>query len=536
MSCINGGTVLPDHLARVVRVLHHRDLLAATSDVELARLCGLSRQTILKRQVDIANYVQSSPIASLNDCQLVDKRILQTYIDDAIATSAQGQVAAILGAIAGYVLRYEVKLLGNVNQRAKIMATGKAFVGLCATVLTRKDNQGTPIHHQHKDANYLLTGLNKAGFVDKLFKRSDSYKSGNYSKRWQLLPLAYQVIELSVNHLLDYIQQYALSTNSQLSLLHCHIPPLICLGKSDNQLTQATSTSITETTRSISHSLTTTTGITTANHNADCHFLVSYQQLQQLSFPSLLMLLNQAEFSSYDHYLAVSLANLGQTDASIGRSYNVFTSLKSAERKALGYINYDISSAIQIISFGLLYRYNHNPELFSQFSSIFSYGFDTEFKQQFRNTISRDLKMPLADVKALLTAYANGSTKDSDKHPLLKSFSEDSDLLRREVISTIAQYEPAVLGLAIAQSKHDFDEKMDWVSTRRLDDATERAKSSVFFFIWTYYEKQIRDAMLSVVPDGIPVHDAIYSRHQVPLEAFEKAILEQTGFEVKVSH
>lgn len=77
---------------------------------------------------------------------------------------------------------------------------------------------------------------------------------------------------------------------------------------------------------------------------------------------------------------------------------------------------------------------------------------------------------------------------------------------------------------------------MDWVSTRRLDDATERAKSSVFFFIWTYYEKQIRDAMLSVVPDGIPVHDAIYSRHQVALEDFEKAILERTGFEVKVSH
>jgi hypothetical protein len=528
MQCINGGTVLPDHLARVVRVLHHRDLLATTSDAELARLCGLSRQTILKRQADIASYVQSSPVASLNDCQLVDKRILQTYIDDAIATSAQGQVAAILGAIAGYVLRYEVKLLGNVNQRAKIMSTGRAFVGLCATVLTRKDNQGTPIHHQHKDANYLLTGLNKAGFVDKLFKRSDSYKSGNYAKKWQLLPLAYQVVELSVNHLLDYIQQYAQLSTNQLSLSPQHIPPLICLGKSDNQLAQATSTT----------ELTTTTSavIVTTNNNADCHFLVSYQQLHQLSFSSLLMLLNQAEFSPYQHYLAVSLANLGQTDASIGRSYNVFTSLKSAERKALGYINYDISSAIQIISFGLLYRYGHNPELFSQFSSIFQYGFDTEFKQQFRNTISQDLNMPLADVKALLTAYANGSTKDSDKHPLLNSFSEDSDLLRREVISTIAQYEPAVLKLAIDQSKHSFDEKMDWVSTRRLDDATERAKSSVFFFIWTYYEKQIRDAMLSVVPDGITVHDAIYSRHQVPLEAFEKAILEQTGFEVKVSH
>lgn len=529
MSCINRGTVLPDHLARVVRVLHHRDLLAATPDTELAKLCGLSRQTIVKRKTDIATYVQSSPVASLNDCQLVDKRMLQTYIDDAIASSSKGQVVAILGAIAGYVLRYEVNLLGNVNQRAKVMTTGKAFVGLCATILTRKDNKGTPIHHQHKDAHYLLTGLNKAGFVDKLFKRSDSYKSGNYSKRWQLLPLAYQVVELSVNHFLDYIQQYDLSTNSQLSLLPCHIPPLICLGKSVNQQQQPTGTSVTATTA-------TPVIITTTNNNEGCHFLVAYEQLHQLSFPSLLMLLNQAEYSPYQHYLAVSLANLGQTDASIGRSYNVFTSLKSAERKALGYINYDISSAIQIISFGLLYRYGRNPELFSQLSSIFNYGFDTQFKHQFRQTISRDLQMPLADVKALLTAYANGSKKDSDKHPLLESFSDDSDLLRREVISVIAQNEPDVLQLAIGQSKHSFDEKMDWVSTTRLDDDTERAKSSVFFFIWTYYEKQIRDAMLSVVPDGIPVHDAIYSRHQVPLEAFEKAILKQTGFEVKISH
>lgn len=77
---------------------------------------------------------------------------------------------------------------------------------------------------------------------------------------------------------------------------------------------------------------------------------------------------------------------------------------------------------------------------------------------------------------------------------------------------------------------------MDWKSTQLIDDEAERKKSSVFFFIWTYYEKQISDAMLTVVPDGIPVHDAIYSRHQVPLVDFETAIKKQTDFEVKVSH
>ena len=90
--------------------------------------------------------------------------------------------------------------------------------------------------------------------------------------------------------------------------------------------------------------------------------------------------------------------------------------------------------------------------------------------------------------------------------------------------------------MALKQSKHTFDAQIDWKSTTRLEDETERKKSSVFFFIWTYYEKQIRDAMLSLTPDGIPVHDAVYSRHQIALEDFEARILEQTGFEVKVSH
>lgn len=52
--------------------------------------------------------------------------------------------------------------------------------------------------------------------------------------------------------------------------------------------------------------------------------------------------------------------------------------LKSDERKALGFINYDISSTIQIICFGLLYRYSADPELFSRFNLIFQYDFEVK--------------------------------------------------------------------------------------------------------------------------------------------------------------
>lgn len=63
-----------------------------------------------------------------------------------------------------------------------------------------------------------------------------------------------------------------------------------------------------------------------------------------------------------------------------------------------------------------------------------------------------------------------------------------------------------------------------------------RKMASVYFFIWTYFEKQIRDVMLSLVDDGIPVHDAIYSKMDIPFQDFEDAIFKQTGFEVKISN
>ncbi len=503
---------LPDQLAVVIRVLNHQQLLTHTNDVELARLAGFSRKTIGQYQAQIAAYASLAVVPSMTELNQVNKRILQTYIDDAISSHQQSphQMAAILGAIAGFVLRYELSLIGNVSQRQKVMKVGGAFVGLSASILVRKGNEGTPIHNQNKDAQYLLSGLNKVAFVDQLFKRSNGYLSGHYAKRWSLTPLAHQVVSASVTHLLNFIGNYQ-SSHSQVTHFTDHIPLLVC------------------------------SGITVTSHEQPpapetCHMLVSLDMLGSLSMGSLLLLLNQADFSPYDRYLAVSLANLAQTNHHIGRSYNVLSSLKSDERKALGFINYDMSSAIQIICFGLLYRYSADPELFSRFNLIFQYGFDRDFKRELRQKISADLAMPVDEVKALLTAYANGSSKHSEQHPLLAAFSEDSDLLRREVIALIAQHEPQVLQMALNQTRQIFDDKMDWKSTHRLDDETERKKSSVFFFIWTYYEKQIRDAMLSLTPDGIPVHDAVYSRHSIPLADFEQRIFERTGFEVKVSH
>lgn len=125
---------------------------------------------------------------------------------------------------------------------------------------------------------------------------------GQYAKRWSLTPLAHQLVSASVTHLLNFIGNYQ-SSHSQVTHFTDHIPPLIC------------------------------SGISVTSHEQPpapetCHMLVSLDMLGNLSMGSLLLLLNQADFSPYDRYLAVSLANLAQTNHHIGRSYNVLSSLK----------------------------------------------------------------------------------------------------------------------------------------------------------------------------------------------------------------
>lgn len=40
--------------------------------------------------------------------------------------------------------------------------------------------------------------------------------------------------------------------------------------------------------------------------------------------------------------------------------------------------------------------------------------------------------------------------------------------------------------------------------------------------------------MLSMADDGIPVHDAIYSREVIDYKVFEETVLNTTGFDVKI--
>ena len=498
------------NLERVLRVLKKRDLIDSTPAVEIARLSGLSRKTISQSKNEIQEYLKIAPLASEKDEAIVDRKIIDTYIDKAIHSTKKSKhyYSNILGAIAGYVLRHETDLINHVQNIDKVINIGKAYINLVTQIQARKGNEGTPIHSKSKDAEYLLKENNKVGFVDDLFKRADNYSTGMFSKSWSLKDKAEEINRIISEKMIELIKKNNNLPFEWVTDTDTHIPPLICADKS------------------------VTSPLPPELLSVD----LDIGRLGTLSVPSIFQVLNSASPSLDPNSISVSLSNLANIDESLGRTYNVFSRLRSSERKELGFINYDISGGIQIISFSILYHHPTDPELFNRFPMLFSYGWEPEYKKNLRNQIAKDLRISVDEVKRLLTAYANGSKRDAEGSLELEQFQRESDALRREVTSVTAQYEPEILETAIKQSKHEFPEDLDWKSTEPEEPELAKKKSSVFFFIWTHYEKKIRDAMLTVVDDGIPLHDAIYSKHDLPCKDFEEAILEQTGFEVKISH
>jgi DNA-binding transcriptional MerR regulator len=507
------------NLEKVLRVLNKRGLIGTTSETELAQLSELSRKIINQSKHQIQQYLLTAPQPSNADEESVDEKLVETYISKALEgiKEEEHHFGKVLGAIAGFVLRQQTNLINNIQRVDKIVRVGQAYINLVTQIEARKDGKGTPIHSQSKDAKYLQTELNNSLLVKQLFSKSRSHKSGEYSKKWKLTKQANQLNQIIMQETIKVIRK-----NNVLPIKKVTVTPLQIASKCSGQsVTSFPANPLSPEQRS---------------------FQVSINQLGTLSVPSFLQIMNHARPSLDPNEISVTLKNLANVDPKLGRTYNVFTRLRSYERKALGYLNYDISGGLQIIAFGILYRFPHSkyPDLDSfmnSFPMIFNYGWDPVYKQSLRQKIAGDLGVSVDEVKKLLTAYANGSQKQSGNSSKLKQFQEESDQLRREVISTIQDYQPSLLKSAIAQSKKSFPEDMDWQSIEK-ESTTQQAldKASVFFFIWTHFEKQIRDAMLSLVDDGIPVHDAIYSKQQLPLTDFEKAIHQQTGFEVKISH
>jgi len=107
--------------------------------------------------------------------------------------------------------------------------------------------------------------------------------------------------------------------------------------------------------------------------------------------------------------------------------------------------------------------------------------------------------------------------------------------LRKEIIGSA---EPLILKRATDFAKIKW--KKEWIKGKKEPEFVPDGKkeSSIFFFIWTQWERQIRGSMMSFFNEPSAchqVHDAVYSRQMIDPETIEGNVLTDTGFAVQIS-
>jgi len=252
-------------------------------------------------------------------------------------------------------------------------------------------------------------------------------------------------------------------------------------------------------------------------------FTVDMQLLQQMPLRDVIILLNGC--IGYDNGFIIRPT---LTDDQYSRVYSVFTSIKSSTRTLLGFTNYDIGSALQTICLQLVDNPSHYPlhqELMADKNA---------FRQKIMFETGNDLKWAK---KELSKANNLDNLPKRYKHyPTLEAYYKEAVLLREEVIQGA---DAIVLERAEKFAKPKF--RKEWIQGKKepefiVDGVKE---TSLFFFIWTQYEREIREAMMDCfkAPEACQqVHDATYSREaDVSVEKMQNSILEHTGFEVKIS-
>lgn len=481
--------------------------LENTTMQQLASMTGCERKYFIRHKHELETYYKNSPDATPEEVRYFHNKSLEYFLTLHNDKDGKYFFKDDLGAITGHLLKYKYNLLGHLKTNTKVIEIGKAVIAIMCDIKSRKNlKEGASINSKSKKAKFLLEG-NKVAFIDKLFTRSNDYKVGSKSKKWKITALGEELLKDVVEFFIENIEMICNKKTKRL--------PFPVIKKWYHSAATYSSVSVPF-----------RVPITT-----DKNLIVALNHLATLSLSSILQLLNACvHYDKFKYELHISLAHMSSTDETLGRCYNVFTRLHSCERKIFGYVNYDMSCALQTISLQLI---NANKD---SYPMLTRYASDKSYKRLVRETIAHDLEVSVSTVKQRLTAFANGGISGANKHLLYGKFQNESDNLRREVLCYVAKYEPKILKLAIEQSKkRKLLENINWLDSSPEESQTlARNKSSVFFFVWTYYERIIRQAMLLTLTDGIEVHDAVYSKMNLEVKVIEDKILDETGFHIVI--
>ena len=480
------------------------------SQDETAKIAGISKSSVghAKKQM-IDDFSSKESLTPDDDKRFILERAIEVGIEHVLNEEKEPTLENAFGVLLGTYLKVETTVLDNVDNVQTVWTIGRHVTNVYKFISRYKKKNSVSIDSESQSPKYLLKDKN---ILKELFIRSDDYLENKYYKRWTPTELLIEYIKISNNKLLDII-----STNPHI------LKPIL----SASYMSPSTDAK-TDIKKSYLK------GFKIRQYNIYPKLLINIDDLRQFEINSVFSLLVRTVEITKDRIHIPIRHESTKSEEYLGRNYNVFCSLRSKERLQLGFISYDMNAALQSISLQLIKCTR------DEYPMLWDYVYKPGYKKQIRTEIANDLNIPVDDVKAKLTAFAHGSTKGIKKHKYYKIFQEESDRLRRVVLQHVSVHAPKVLERAIEQSSRGMLEEIDFSDMEREETPKEmRDNASRFFFVWTWYEGIIREAMTHALADNgasevIPVHDAVYSRKDIDPEILEKAILAETRYTIKI--
>ncbi len=464
----------------------------------------------MRHRQDISSYYKSAMSPEQCDMDFLSDRGIEYYL----ANTHTPKDA--LGAICGWLLKYRHGMLGHVRKQKDVILIGQDVMEVMRRITSRK-NKDVAVYSQAGAGRRLLD--NTKPIWAKLFKRTKKWNNGNVQFLWSTLTLADAL-------LVETVDLYLLKASLlQKPIFTLHHHPLLSDSSSLIYLshfiaslspisTRPSVTRIEERKKGQKQFHQAKKGSWFEPRKPQL-FTVPFKTLRTFTYTSILHLLSVTVGFTHEG-IVVSAHHTSSQNPNTHRHDNVFTRIKSVERLALGYISYDMSAAMQTISLQLIQASESDYPLLTRYTK------DKQFKRQFRTTIANDLDVPMKQVKERLTSFANGGVQDKNRHSDYLAFYNESVQMLSEVMGKAP---PHIVQMSKRKSKKKMTEDL-------TDIQKERVLASRFFFVWTYYERVIRKAMLPILTDGIEVHDAVYSKMDVSTKEIEATIFESTGFKI----
>lgn len=252
-------------------------------------------------------------------------------------------------------------------------------------------------------------------------------------------------------------------------------------------------------------------------------FIVDINLLKDIKLRDVMLLMNDCI-----GYMNGFVIRPQPEDKQKSRVYSVMTSISSETRTKLGFKGYDIGCAMQTICMNLV-------------KDIKKYPLHLEYvndKHAFRQRIMRETDKDITWVKKIFSAIDNMAKlpKKIDKYQTISEYFKEALRLRKEIVEG-AEIELKYNADRFAKNKiiirwHGIGNKPTF------EQSIEKKESSMFFFIWTQWEREIREHMKLAFlhPKAChDVHDAIYSKEIVEPSIIEEKVKELTGFKIKIS-